>query len=113
MVLLGGVPAIPAALAAARVRGAHDEAQQAELLEAIEEGADRLDHLVGNRLDMSRLQTGTVTPIIRETDVDEVIPSALGGVPEGSVDLDIPESLPWWPSTGAWSGPSPTSWRTR
>ncbi|WP_326579958.1 sensor histidine kinase KdpD [Streptomyces sp. NBC_00481] len=70
------------------------EEDQAELLEAIEEGADRLDLLVGNLLDMSRLQTGTVTPIIRETDVDEVIPMALGGVPEGSVDLDIPETLP-------------------
>ncbi|MFH0522167.1 DUF4118 domain-containing protein [Streptomyces sp. M41] len=70
------------------------EEDQAELLAAIEEGADRLDLLVGNLLDMSRLQTGTVTPIIRETDVDEVIPMALGGVPEGSVDLDIPETLP-------------------
>ncbi|MET7381322.1 sensor histidine kinase KdpD [Streptomyces sp. NPDC005526] len=70
------------------------EADQAEFLAAIEEGADRLDHLVGNLLDMSRLQTGTVTPIIRETDLDEVIPMALGGVPEDSVDLDIPETLP-------------------
>ncbi|MEV6113715.1 sensor histidine kinase KdpD [Streptomyces sp. NPDC052109] len=67
---------------------------QAELLQAIEEGADRLDHLVGNLLDMSRLQTGTVTPIIRETDLDEVVPMALGGVPEDSVELDIPETLP-------------------
>ncbi|MEW2396157.1 sensor histidine kinase KdpD [Streptomyces sp. NPDC046862] len=70
------------------------EEDQAELLEAIEEGADRLDHLVGNLLDMSRLQTGTVTPIIRETDLDEVVPMALGGVPEDSVELDIPETLP-------------------
>ncbi|MFI2908458.1 ATP-binding protein [Streptomyces sp. PDY-4] len=70
------------------------EEDQVELLEAIENGADRLDHLVGNLLDMSRLQTGTVTSIIRETDLDEVIPMALGGVPEGSVDLDVPESLP-------------------
>ncbi|OIK29256.1 sensor histidine kinase [Streptomyces malaysiense] len=70
------------------------EADQAEFLAAIEEGADRLDHLVGNLLDMSRLQTGTVTPIIRETDLDEVIPMALGGVPEDRVDLDIPETLP-------------------
>ncbi|MFE5922305.1 DUF4118 domain-containing protein [Streptomyces sp. NPDC056468] len=70
------------------------EVDQAELLEAIEEGADRLDLLVGNLLDMSRLQTGTVTPIIRETDLDEVVPMALGGVPEDSVDLDIPETLP-------------------
>ncbi|MDX2599530.1 sensor histidine kinase KdpD [Streptomyces caniscabiei] len=67
---------------------------EAELLEGIENGADRLDHLVGNLLDMSRLQTGTVTPLIREIDLDEVVPMALGGVPEGSVGLEIPESLP-------------------
>ncbi|GHF24408.1 sensor histidine kinase [Streptomyces mashuensis] len=67
---------------------------EAELLAGIEEGADRLDHLVGNLLDMSRLQTGTVTPLIREIDLDEVVPMALGGVPEGSVTLDVPESLP-------------------
>ncbi|CAM5644459.1 histidine kinase OS=Streptomyces fumanus OX=67302 GN=GCM10018772_38320 PE=4 SV=1 [Streptomyces fumanus] len=73
---------------------AWSEEDQAELLEGIEEGADRLDHLVGNLLDMSRLQTGTVTPLIREIDVDEVVPMALGGVPEAAVDLDIPESLP-------------------
>ncbi|MFE6622702.1 DUF4118 domain-containing protein [Streptomyces sp. NPDC057740] len=70
------------------------EEDRAELLEAIEEGADRLDHLVGNLLDMSRLQTGTVTTLIREIDLDEVVPMALGGVPEDSVDLDIPETLP-------------------
>ncbi|MYV39092.1 DUF4118 domain-containing protein [Streptomyces sp. SID1328] len=70
------------------------EEDRAELLAAIEEGADRLDHLVGNLLDMSRLQTSTVTPIIRESDLDEVVPMALGGVPEGSVELDIPETLP-------------------
>ncbi|MFD5393278.1 ATP-binding protein [Streptomyces sp. NPDC127097] len=67
---------------------------QAELLAGIEEGADRLDHLVGNLLDMSRVQTGTVTPLIREIDLDEVVPMALGGVPEDSVILDIPEELP-------------------
>jgi two-component system sensor histidine kinase KdpD len=70
------------------------EEDRAELLAAIEEGADRLDHLVGNLLDMSRLQTGTVTPLIREVDLDEVVPVALGGVPEDSVELDIPETLP-------------------
>ncbi|MFD5844363.1 DUF4118 domain-containing protein [Streptomyces chartreusis] len=73
---------------------AWSEEDEAELLEGIEEGADRLDHLVGNLLDMSRLQTGTVTPLIREIDLDEVVPMALGGVPEGSVDLDVPETLP-------------------
>ncbi|MFD5010301.1 sensor histidine kinase [Streptomyces chartreusis] len=73
---------------------AWSEEDEAELLEAIEEGADRLDLLVGNLLDMSRLQTGTVTPLIREIDLDEVVPMALGGVPEGSAELDVPETLP-------------------
>ncbi len=73
---------------------AWSEEDEAELLAGIEEGADRLDHLVGNLLDMSRLQTGTVTPLIREIDLDEVVPMALGGVPDGSAELDIPETLP-------------------
>ncbi|MER6013657.1 sensor histidine kinase KdpD [Streptomyces bluensis] len=73
---------------------AWSQEDQAELLQGIEEGADRLDHLVGNLLDMSRLQTGTVTPLIREIDLDEVVPWALGGVPEDSVELDVPETLP-------------------
>ena len=73
---------------------AWSEEDEAELLEGIEEGADRLDHLVGNLLDMSRLQTGTVTPLIREVDLDEVVPMALVGVPEDSVELDVPETLP-------------------
>ncbi|MET9096437.1 sensor histidine kinase KdpD [Streptomyces cyaneofuscatus] len=64
------------------------------LLEGIEDGADRLSALIGNLLDMSRLNTGTVVPLIRETDLDEVVPMALRGVPDGSVELDIPETLP-------------------
>ncbi|MGW2396650.1 DUF4118 domain-containing protein [Kitasatospora sp. NPDC001664] len=67
---------------------------EAELLAGIETGADRLDHLINNLLDMSRLQTGTVAPLIRDTDLDEVVPYALGGVPTGAVRLDVPESLP-------------------
>ncbi|MEV6108212.1 sensor histidine kinase KdpD [Streptomyces sp. NPDC051940] len=65
-----------------------------ELLAGIDEGADRLDHLVGNLLDMSRVQTGTVTPLLREVDLDEVVPMALAGVSERGVELDIPETLP-------------------
>ncbi|MEV7611960.1 sensor histidine kinase KdpD [Streptomyces sp. NPDC089799] len=70
------------------------EEDRAELLVGIEQGADRLAHLIGNLLDMSRLNTGTVVPLVRETDLDEVVPMALGGVPEDSVELDIPETLP-------------------
>ncbi|MCW5254171.1 ATP-binding protein [Streptomyces sp. SHP 1-2] len=70
------------------------EQDRAELLRSVEEGADRLDQLVGNLLDISRLRTGTVTPLPRETDLDEVVPMALVGVPGDGVDLDIPETLP-------------------
>ncbi|MFD7319276.1 ATP-binding protein [Streptomyces sp. NPDC059883] len=72
------------------------EEDRAELLAAIEDGTGRLGHLVDNLLDMSRLQTGTVTPLIREIDLDEVVPAALGGIPdpENSVVLEIPETLP-------------------
>ncbi|MFJ9620683.1 DUF4118 domain-containing protein [Streptomyces sp. NPDC101181] len=73
---------------------AWSEADREALLEGVEDGADRLDALIGNLLDMSRLNTGTVVPLIRETDLDEVVPMALGGVPEGRVELDIPETLP-------------------
>ncbi|MCX5599014.1 sensor histidine kinase KdpD [Streptomyces phaeochromogenes] len=89
---LAGIKAAVSSLRSEDV--AWSEEDHAELLEGIEEGADRLDNLVGNLLDMSRLQTGTVTPLIREIDLDEVVPMALGGVPEDSVELDIPETLP-------------------
>ncbi|MFD5749626.1 ATP-binding protein [Streptomyces sp. NPDC127033] len=89
---LAGIKAAVSSLRSDDVEWSDED--QAELLEGIEHGADRLDHLVGNLLDMSRLQTGTVTPLMREIDLDEVVPMALGGVPENSVELDIPESLP-------------------
>ncbi len=73
---------------------AWSDEDRAELLEGIEGGADRLDHLVGNLLDMSRLHTGTVTPLMRGTDLDEVVPRALGGVTEPTVVLNVPETLP-------------------
>ncbi|MEJ8660254.1 sensor histidine kinase [Streptomyces sp. MS1.AVA.4] len=89
---LAGIKAAVSSLRSDDVEWSEDD--QAELLEGIEAGADRLDHLVGNLLDMSRLQTGTVTALIRDIDLDEVVPMALVGVPEGSVELEIPETLP-------------------
>ncbi|MEV0255649.1 sensor histidine kinase KdpD [Streptomyces sp. NPDC050732] len=89
---LAGIKAAVSSLRSDDVEWSDED--EAELLAGIEEGADRLEHLVGNLLDMSRLQTGTVTPLIREIDLDEVVPMALGGVPDGSAELDIPETLP-------------------
>ncbi|WP_242889756.1 DUF4118 domain-containing protein [Actinomadura litoris] len=67
---------------------------EAELLATIEESADRLDGLIGNLLDMSRLQTGAVVPLVRHVSVEEVLPGALRGVPGDRVETDVPEALP-------------------
>ena len=69
-----------------------EEDRQA-LLATIEEGADRLDALIGNLLDLSRLQTGSVHPLVRPTSLDEVAPLALRGL-SGKVRLDLPDDLP-------------------
>ncbi|MFW5420147.1 sensor histidine kinase KdpD [Nocardiopsis sp. CNT-189] len=71
-----------------------DETDRAELLENIEEATDRLDGLVGNLLDMSRLQTDTVQPKMREVGLEEVVPATLIGIPPDTVAVDVPDSLP-------------------
>jgi len=70
-------------------------ADEAELLETIEESTDRLSALIGNLLDMSRLQTGAVQPFVQGVSVEEVVALAVGSVPGGSVvRMDLPEDLP-------------------
>jgi two-component system sensor histidine kinase KdpD len=68
---------------------------EADLLATIESNADRLDALVGNLLDMSRLRTGSIAPFLRATAVDEVAPVALRGL-DGAETLLIvvPDDLP-------------------
>jgi two-component system, OmpR family, sensor histidine kinase KdpD len=64
------------------------EADQADLLATIEQNADRLDALIGNLLDMSRLHTGSLQPFLRPTAIDEVAPVALLGL-DGSPRVQI------------------------
>jgi two-component system sensor histidine kinase KdpD len=66
----------------------------AELLATIEENADRLDALIANLLDMSRIQTGSLQPLLRSTSLDEIAPLALRGLDAGAITLDIPDTLP-------------------
>ncbi len=68
------------------------EADRFALLATVEEGADRLDGLIGNLLDLSRLQTGSLHPSLRATALDEVAPLALKGL--GRVRLELPDTLP-------------------
>ncbi len=65
-----------------------------ELLETVDEGADRLNHLIGNLLDMSRLQTGALQLVMRDVGLDEVVPVALVGLDGDRLAVDVPETLP-------------------
>ncbi len=67
----------------------------AELLGTIEAGADRLQRLVGNLLDASRLQAGVVSTVLERVRLEELVGSALLDLDSlDDVDLDIPEDLP-------------------
>jgi two-component system, OmpR family, sensor histidine kinase KdpD len=70
------------------------EPQQAELLETIEESADRMDALVENLLAMSRLRAGALSVHPRPVALDDVVAAALIHTPHAQVVLDIPEQLP-------------------
>jgi two-component system sensor histidine kinase KdpD len=71
------------------------EARQ-EFLEMIDEETDRLNALVGNLLDMSRLQTGALEISAGPVGLDEVVPAALSsvGVADGAIRIDLPDELP-------------------
>jgi two-component system sensor histidine kinase KdpD len=71
------------------------EADQADLLATIEQNADRLDALIGNLLDMSRLHTGSLQPFLRPTAIDEVAPVAVGGLDDSlRLELTVPDGFP-------------------
>jgi two-component system, OmpR family, sensor histidine kinase KdpD len=70
-------------------------ADQADLLATIDNNADRLDALIGNLLDMSRLHTGSLEPFLRPTAIDEVAPVALRGLDASApLQMVVPEGLP-------------------
>jgi two-component system sensor histidine kinase KdpD len=67
-----------------------------QFLRTIEDETDRLATLVGNLLDMSRIQAGAVAPVTRAVGLEEVVPAAVAGLgPRAQiVDVAVPESLP-------------------
>jgi len=68
---------------------------EAELLAAVEESADRLDSIVANLLDLSRLQTGVVAPTTRDVGLDDVVARCVQTVSEPSrVELSFAPELP-------------------
>lgn len=78
------------------------DADRRDFLATIHEEADRLNGLVGNLLDMSRIATGAVQLSPRGVGLDEVVPAALAelGPRADDVEIDVAESLP-----RAWADP--------
>jgi len=73
-----------------------DAADSAELLATADESLDRLTRLVGNLLDMSRLQAGALSLFPRPSGLDEIVAMALDAIgPAGrDITVEIPEALP-------------------
>ncbi len=72
-----------------------------EFLSTIEEETDRLNRMVGNLLDMSRLQSGIVEPDLRPVGLEEVVPRALVSLSGEAAELgrsqvvvEVGEQLP-------------------
>jgi two-component system sensor histidine kinase KdpD len=75
---------------------AWSDVDRSEFLRTIEDETDRLTALVGNLLDMSRIQAGAVAARTLPVGLEEVVPAALAGLGERAdkVEVDVPESLP-------------------
>jgi two-component system sensor histidine kinase KdpD len=71
------------------------EEDTSELLETVEESADRLAGLVDNLLDSSRLATGAVEPNLKPVGYYEVVARAMSGLDaRKAVAVDVDETLP-------------------
>lgn len=71
-------------------------AEQHEFLDTIDEEVDRLDAVVGNLLDASRLEAGVIEPGVQQVALDEVVHSALASISglHAQVVVDVPAELP-------------------
>jgi two-component system sensor histidine kinase KdpD len=70
-----------------------DDADREELLQTILDASARLDHLVGNLLDLSRLQAGAAQPDLQVVEMEELVVAALDELGDGGrrVDVSLPE----------------------
>jgi two-component system sensor histidine kinase KdpD len=70
-------------------------ADESAFLETIAESTTRLESLIANLLDMSRVQSGAVAPFVAPVSLDEIAPLALRGLRGAEqVRVDVPEDLP-------------------
>jgi len=78
-----------------------DTAARLELIAAIDDEADHLNMLVGNLLDMSRIESGALKPQREWNILPEILGSVLARMKrmavEHRVEVDVPDSLPLVP----------------
>jgi two-component system sensor histidine kinase KdpD len=89
---LAGIKLAVSSLRQEDVRFAPED--ERELLATIEDYADRLDHLIGNLLDMSRITADAVNPLLRGLGWADVLADALRGLPAGRIRIELPPNLP-------------------
>ncbi len=75
---------------------AWSEADTRTFLETIDTEADRLDRLVGELLDMGRIEAGAVEVALAPVSIDELLAGALdgAGATPDRIRLEVPEDLP-------------------
>ena len=87
---------IKAAVSSLRSPDVHwSAADSAQLLATIEESADRLHTIIANLLDLSRLQSDAVRPVVREVGLDDVVARSLAHLEtHGRVELRSDQDVP-------------------
>lgn len=71
-----------------------DDADRKEFLSTIEEESDRLNRVIGDLLDASRLDAGIVEPRLAAVALDDVIPPALDSVSRLDIPVEVHGELP-------------------
>lgn len=71
-----------------------DVTERRELLDTVDASTSRLDELISNLLDVSRLEAGSLVAQPEPTALDGVVAAAVVGRAAGAVDVDVPDSLP-------------------
>ncbi len=64
------------------------------LVGALAESTDRLEGLIDDLLDLSRVEAGLLQPVAREVSLEEVLPLAVSGHAPGTVELELDERAP-------------------
>jgi two-component system sensor histidine kinase KdpD len=88
-------------IAVSSLRDSHSnlsEADRTEMLSLVESQADRLDRLVTNLLDMTRIQAGALEPRLQAVGVSALVEDAVGALGPANgppvLCVDLPDGLP-------------------